>query len=377
MRHDATEFAKQLLAADSGFGSTEANEQRQKLFARLEAAERKERRGRKIAIGFCAASLVITSLLFFVTTQKIDTTAWTDPAKFVAVTAIIMFPVSALLILSVYLFSHRRSLRAARHELERQALADLPKQIAELRRELKDLRARAGEKSGFTLMEMLVAVGVITILAGMMFPALSRTKSTARSISCVNNLSQIGKALLMYESDEKAFPGAGKVATSTNLVITKSPESWDERLLPFLAGHDGVYWCPGYRPGKVGPYTVNAYGYNAYGSNKYGDYTGNLGLGADADHGLVKASEVTAPSDMVGIGDLQLPPGVWDNSINPTSRNIGVVDSFIPSRHGAGANVVFADGHVEHQPKKLWIAATAQSRRRWNNDNQPHAEGWK
>lgn len=142
MKHDATEFAKQLLAADPAFNAPELNEQRRKLFERLQAAERKERRGRRLTVIFCGTSLLITSLLFAAAAKKIDTSDWSDQTKFAAVAAIILFPVFALLILSVYLFSHRRSLRAAKHELERQALADLPRQIAELRRELSKLRAK-------------------------------------------------------------------------------------------------------------------------------------------------------------------------------------------------------------------------------------------
>lgn len=143
MKHDATEFARQLLAADPAFGSPEASEQRQKLFQRLEAAERKERRGRSITIAFCCASLLVTSALFAAAARHMDTSAWSEQTKLAAVAAIILFPVSALAMLSVYLFSHRRALRTARHQLERQALADLPKQIAELRRELKELREKA------------------------------------------------------------------------------------------------------------------------------------------------------------------------------------------------------------------------------------------
>ncbi|MCX5685399.1 MAG: type II secretion system protein [Planctomycetota bacterium] len=65
-------------------------------------------------------------------------------------------------------------------------------------------------RNGFTLTEMLAVIGVILCLSALLVPALTEVKDTSDSARCAANLSQIGKALLIYAAENDGFlPSCG------------------------------------------------------------------------------------------------------------------------------------------------------------------------
>ena len=111
-------------------------------------------------------------------------------------------------------------------------------------------RANAGltVSEAFTLLELLVTIGIIALLSAMLFPAIARAKGRAKTESCKNNLRQMGKALAMYEGDFRYYPGAGDCAVATNQwpYLLRSTNSWVVRISPYLGTDPLIFSCPEY-----------------------------------------------------------------------------------------------------------------------------------
>src|SRR5437868_10916904 len=118
---------------------------------------------------------------------------------------------------------------------------------------------RRPRNSAFTLLELLVVIGIIMMLAGLLFPLIGRFQETGKRAQCLNNLRSITHAWIAYAGDNGRH--------------LCSPQGWDGTLSSYLNG-TATYRCPddktdlkvnsfsyavnGYLAGPVGnPFHIN------------------------------------------------------------------------------------------------------------------------
>jgi prepilin-type N-terminal cleavage/methylation domain-containing protein/prepilin-type processing-associated H-X9-DG protein len=258
-------------------------------------------------------------------------------------------------------------------------------------------RPHCPRRPGFTLVELLVVIGIIALLISILLPALSKAREAGKAIKCSSNLRQIGVGLVMYNNDNKGF----NIPSYTMTGVTGGPDVPLEGWAPLMdqAGYvqgnreneGSVYTCPsmidvegmatgqtGTDPGKPKgwmdwpntrngsanvPVTIPSRGFDKIirvgywinADNPIGSaavvvpdvfYTASVGYGPGSNGLYIKGTKITSvrnPSNLIALADGVYAGRQRDNRIGTENCRVGY-------RHGGGkgsANAVFADGHVE------------------------------
>ena len=85
----------------------------------------------------------------------------------------------------------------------------------------------AQRKRGFTLVELLVVIGIIAVLISLLLPSLNKARESARALSGLANLRQIGTAIFMYAHDNNDKMPYGDTSTAV-------AQTWPFAIAPYL-----------------------------------------------------------------------------------------------------------------------------------------------
>jgi prepilin-type N-terminal cleavage/methylation domain-containing protein/prepilin-type processing-associated H-X9-DG protein len=100
---------------------------------------------------------------------------------------------------------------------------------------------RSGRWTGFTLVELLVVIGIIALLISILLPSLNKAREAAKQTACLSNLRQIGIAMVMYTNDFK-----GKYPEASSPTYDPWQASWNLQLVraKCLSGDLTAYSSP-------------------------------------------------------------------------------------------------------------------------------------
>ena len=276
-------------------------------------------------------------------------------------------------------------------------------------------------RQAFTLVELLVVIGIIALLISILLPALNNARKNANQVACQANMRQMGVAMILYANMYRSYPASLTPSGSAYAI-------WPVQLRNVLKGGakvQSLFRCPqrsdlfdwpdttpgsghtpnplyvaqpsdeqyGYRAGEEllanGSIASGRTAYFSYGWNDWGCYnvvSPTHGMGADYGNPLnyVRPNKVRVPSDMIAICET-VGDGKYDYTVDACVPPANDGSEIPEGIHKGKANCLYADGHVTpNLPSDLIcyskigntyqlnrkLSMYLKNSRQWNNDHE-------
>ena len=223
--------------------------------------------------------------------------------------------------------------------------------------------------SGFTLVELLVVIGIIALLIAILMPALGKAREQANSIKCLSNTRSLGNALVLFTQEHdgylpKAWFNDGPIASQYNgSKMTwpyRNPKyGWDFLLLRYLGNNKEVFRCPNDEYGQFrgnpsdfapdsdripASYRINISNQHVFGNRP--------DLPVDRPLYATKYSRLKHPSQAILFFDGANSQALWHHVATWEVSPLGIVSkndrrNVAWNRHRGRCNYTFIDGHAE------------------------------
>jgi len=250
---------------------------------------------------------------------------------------------------------------------------------------MKSTRPPIVKGRAFTLVELLVVIGIIALLVAILLPALNKAREQAYAIKCASNERQIYTYLMMYVNDNKNFlptmPGRGCTMGTNNIAVAWhmlgdglmdlsdansviAPALPDDGgMIPYLPRTHGdrllLFNCPDdltngdFRikntAGSVGPRNFS-YSFNCYFDwcfSPSGHFDNVMVKSATNPPHAVRITQVHTPADKIFVVEEKWPNDSWCELVGAPAGNVPDENDVPGDRHNKYANYCFGDGHME------------------------------